>query len=98
MALIKCPECNKEISDKAKKCPNCGFPIKRKKVRTLKKKKKSKNIFIVFTLAILFFFVGGIGGKIFFDVNIDSQKSVENDEKIDAESIAEETYISNKEW
>ena len=25
MALIKCKECNKEISDKAKKCPHCGF-------------------------------------------------------------------------
>ena len=25
--LIKCPECNKEISDKAKSCPNCGCPI-----------------------------------------------------------------------
>lgn len=24
MALIKCPECGKEISDKAGKCPNCG--------------------------------------------------------------------------
>lgn len=24
MSLIKCPECNKEISDKAKSCPNCG--------------------------------------------------------------------------
>lgn len=28
MALIKCPECGKEISDKAKKCPNCGYKIK----------------------------------------------------------------------
>ncbi|MBO5023092.1 MAG: zinc ribbon domain-containing protein [Clostridia bacterium] len=27
MALIKCPECNKEISDKAGSCPNCGYPI-----------------------------------------------------------------------
>lgn len=27
MSLIKCPECNKEISDKAKSCPNCGCPI-----------------------------------------------------------------------
>lgn len=27
MALIKCPECGKEISDKAASCPNCGFPI-----------------------------------------------------------------------
>lgn len=24
MALIKCPECGKEISDNANKCPNCG--------------------------------------------------------------------------
>lgn len=28
MALIKCPECNKEISDKSEKCINCGFPIR----------------------------------------------------------------------
>lgn len=27
MALIKCPECGKEISDKAEKCIHCGFPI-----------------------------------------------------------------------
>lgn len=26
MALIKCPECGKEISDKAAACPNCGCP------------------------------------------------------------------------
>ena len=25
--LIKCPECNKEISDKAESCPHCGFPL-----------------------------------------------------------------------
>ena len=28
MALISCPECGKEISDKAVACPNCGCPIK----------------------------------------------------------------------
>lgn len=27
MALIQCPECNKEISDKVKTCPHCGFPF-----------------------------------------------------------------------
>lgn len=27
MALIKCPECGKEISDKASSCPSCGYPI-----------------------------------------------------------------------
>lgn len=27
MALIKCSECGKEVSDKAADCPNCGNPI-----------------------------------------------------------------------
>ena len=27
MALIKCPECGKEISDQAPACPNCGYPM-----------------------------------------------------------------------
>ena len=30
MALIKCPECGKEISDTVKKCPNCGYKNKKK--------------------------------------------------------------------
>ena len=29
MALIKCPECGKEISDLADVCINCGFPVKK---------------------------------------------------------------------
>jgi hypothetical protein len=28
MALITCPECNKEISDTAKSCPSCGYELK----------------------------------------------------------------------
>ncbi len=27
MALIKCPECGREISDKATACPHCGMPM-----------------------------------------------------------------------
>ena len=27
MALIKCPKCGKEISDKAKKCVGCGWIV-----------------------------------------------------------------------
>lgn len=30
MALIKCPECGKEISDKASACIHCGCPIEQK--------------------------------------------------------------------
>ena len=31
MALINCPECGKNISEKAKICPLCGYPIKNEK-------------------------------------------------------------------
>jgi ribosomal protein L7/L12 len=27
MALIRCPECSNEISDKAVSCPKCGYPL-----------------------------------------------------------------------
>ena len=32
MALIKCPECGKEISDEAEVCIHCGYPLKNKQV------------------------------------------------------------------
>lgn len=57
MALIKCPECGTEISDKAISCPKCGCPIN--KVETeqdrvnVRGKNKGKN-FLTFG-SILFF-------------------------------------------
>lgn len=27
MALVKCPECGREVSDRAGVCPNCAFPL-----------------------------------------------------------------------
>ena len=28
MAIIKCPECKRKISDQCENCPRCGYPIK----------------------------------------------------------------------
>jgi hypothetical protein len=28
MALIRCPECQREVSDKASACPGCGYPLR----------------------------------------------------------------------
>lgn len=41
MALIKCPECGKQISDKAVTCPNCGYLVVLKE--TLESSKQSKS-------------------------------------------------------
>lgn len=43
MALIKCPECGKEISDKAELCIHCGLPLielkkQQKKISKIQKK------------------------------------------------------------
>lgn len=50
MALIKCEECGKEFSDKAKACPNCACPIKKKK----KAKKPLDKWFIILFILTLF--------------------------------------------
>lgn len=46
MALIKCPECGKEISEYADSCPNCGYSIKdyfEKKKQEKKQKELEKE-------------------------------------------------------
>ena len=44
MALFTCPECNKSISDKAKMCPNCGFPVNRIGLLNRMSEKSSKLV------------------------------------------------------
>ena len=56
MALIKCSECGKKISDKAKSCPNCGCPIiKEKKRKKSKSKSKRRNLYFLITICIIVF-------------------------------------------
>ena len=45
MALMKCPECDKEISDKAAVCPNCGAPVTVKQENTVIDAITGKNLF-----------------------------------------------------
>lgn len=35
MALIQCPECGRQVSDKARKCPGCGYRFAGKKVQNI---------------------------------------------------------------
>lgn len=48
MALIKCPECELQVSDKALSCPHCGFPLREtheQKRRSTPKRRRLPNGF-----------------------------------------------------
>ena len=53
MALIKCKECGKEISDKANTCPNCGNPINDDTITKEVKATKKVAIFIIAILVVV---------------------------------------------
>lgn len=57
MALIKCPECNKKISDKAENCPHCGYSFNEKinnnnSLDNLKNKWNNKYFLILLILLV----------------------------------------------
>lgn len=65
MALIKCPECGREISDTNEKCMYCGYLVKR----------KTFNVETIIRLSLLAVFVIMV---IVIAVNINSKKSEKN--------------------
>lgn len=59
MALIVCPECNKQISDQAGACPHCGYPLintaekPKNQIQTTRKRKINVVNAILFAVLIL---------------------------------------------
>lgn len=56
MALINCPECNKEISDSVSTCPHCGFRIKEDTTmheNTYVVPKKKKNLIPIVVIGLV---------------------------------------------
>ena len=65
MALIKCPECGREVSDKANSCPNCGMPIAMTpNNKTSNNKMTIWNVvsIVFFSICIIRFFVKSCSG------------------------------------
>lgn len=82
MALIKCPECGKDISDKASSCPNCGFELNTAKygkelgagikeglkgLNTMSSPKKKKTCVLMIIIPLALF-------VIFFSIGISTNK------------------------
>jgi len=76
MALIKCPECNKQVSDAAKTCPHCGFQLISNDI-TKKPKKVNGclSILIIAAAVLTIFFIIGFFGD---DSSSDSTNSTNN--------------------
>lgn len=55
MALVKCPECSKEISSEVKSCPNCG--------KQLRMGMMKKALIAFGSLIVLVMIVNGMGGS-----------------------------------
>ena len=61
MALMNCPQCNHIISDKSKKCINCGCKIKR---ASMNKKTIITSFCIVIAILVLLFTISLITSKV----------------------------------
>ena len=44
MALIKCPECNRDVSDKANVCIHCGYPLHDFQAETISNSQSKKVV------------------------------------------------------
>lgn len=82
MALIKCAECHREISDKAKQCPFCGYPQFNKKHR--------KTIIIAVAVIAVLVVTGGYMYNAHHKAEI--KQAIENHDNHLASMVVEQSY------
>lgn len=85
MALIKCPECNSDISNTALKCPKCGFALK----------KKNKTLIIImsfFMIIITLLIVLLIGFVLFKKHNNDQINQSRNKQAVTNTIVTKTSY------
>ena len=78
MALIKCPECGREISDKAKACIHCGYPME---VLTLENNSESNENSVKTNVSI---------SKLLSDLSVVIKSFIEENDRIKKKRDANE--------
>lgn len=96
MALIKCPECGKEISDQAITCPNCGCPISLNAETTIKTISRSqpskkerplrKKMIIVLSISGCILLIG-IANSVFSDSSETPSDEVQIEDNTQKEAL-----------
>ena len=61
MALINCPECKTEISDKALSCPKCGHPVQAVQAPSISKAKPKYGLLKNFLMVLGVLFLALVG-------------------------------------
>jgi hypothetical protein len=80
MGLVKCPECQKKISEFAKNCPNCGYRISPERLTEIKDRQQTeqKNLgigILVIVVIVLFFYLKNSGSIDTYEDNSSSTVS-----------------------
>ena len=88
MALIKCPDCGSQISDKAALCPHCGIDVQKtmaeiREKQRLQRKKRRKRI-IVSAASV---FVVGVVAVLAYLYSIDALNTIPSDYRKQTESF-----------
>lgn len=95
LALINCPECGKEISDKVTACPGCGYPFEdeqpgfeRKKGQKLLNQRSisKKALYIILSVLVIILAVG----IVYYQQIIKPEKTYQTANRLLAESKYEE--------
>ena len=95
MALIKCSECGKEISDKAKTCPNCRIAINNSEIQ----KKKAPVSIVIGIILIIFgasLVANSMSSILFNNENTNTNSSINSG--FVNNKIGEITYSVSNKW
>ena len=75
MALTTCPDCGKQVSDKAPTCPNCGCPIAKPKQNKTVRIALPKNATVFAGLDLLW--SGKHGQTAIFDIDTPTKVTID---------------------
>ena len=96
MALIKCSECGKEISDKARQCSNCGVRTNNEKTyqKKLVKWRKLHTLILIIGIVVL-------GGAITTPIiisNVNSNDEIKEKQKNNVEEPTDDITLEKKDY